>query len=207
MKPVVALVLLLSSAIGLAYYLSFDVYGPGDSPEYVSMKVIEDNKYYRSYEYFIPYYHPNMTLEIAGVYSGPLPSILEIPDTDSLEVRISGLINKSMNVSFCNRNGVCEPCEAGICPVSENFLTCPDCRPSDEDGVCVVRDDGVCDPDCAPDYNDIGEEQCVEDMYVERSRAWVYGLIAALFSAVVLLLIAGIRRQNTGNTQRFNIFP
>jgi len=53
-------------------------------------------------------------------------------------------------ISFCNYNTQCEPCE-GDCTLMEAAFTCSDCDA--DDGVCVDLTDGICDEDCVNDYD------------------------------------------------------
>ena len=64
-------------------------------------------------------------------------------------------------ISFCNNNGVCEPCKEGDCSIIESSLTCSDCESGSKDYYCDEISDGICDPDCnsydrdCADYIDI----------------------------------------------------
>ncbi len=62
------------------------------------------------------------------------------------ELNAHSLISK--DISFCDNDGVCEPCFSGFCFLTENVLTCPDCPSGFNDGYCDLKKDGVCDPDC-----------------------------------------------------------
>ncbi|MBS3137932.1 hypothetical protein J4232_05850 [Candidatus Woesearchaeota archaeon] len=51
-------------------------------------------------------------------------------------------------ISFCNNNNICEPCEGVDCNLMESSLTCSDCKTGEKDLVCDLIYDGICDPDC-----------------------------------------------------------
>lgn len=51
-------------------------------------------------------------------------------------------------VSFCDEDGVCEPCLTRECTMYENAAVCSDCSSGSDDGYCDLADDGICDPDC-----------------------------------------------------------
>ncbi len=53
-----------------------------------------------------------------------------------------------LDITFCDGDGVCEPCDEIACETSENVLTCTDCQSGQEDLFCDVVEDGICDPDC-----------------------------------------------------------
>lgn len=67
----------------------------------------------------------------------------------ALQLYQKGLLVQEASLSFCNFNGVCEPCIAQACTVSEHAATCSDCASGGVDYYCDVRKDGICDPDCA----------------------------------------------------------
>ncbi len=63
------------------------------------------------------------------------------------------------NVSFCDNDGVCEPCSSSDCVSMESSLTCrSDCPSGSFDGFCDQKSDGFCDPDC--DGQDIDCPDC-----------------------------------------------
>jgi len=56
-------------------------------------------------------------------------------------------------ISFCNNNGICEPCNDAQCTTAENAITCrKDCQFNSNDNLCDMRPDGICDPDCVLPY-------------------------------------------------------
>ncbi|MFW5852476.1 MAG: hypothetical protein ACOCUR_00425 [Nanoarchaeota archaeon] len=68
-------------------------------------------------------------------------------------------------ISFCNNNGICEPCSEGLCNNIENHLTCPDdCSSGDKDNYCDLQRDGVCDPDCV--HYDFDCEECIDNVCI-----------------------------------------
>jgi len=52
------------------------------------------------------------------------------------------------SLSFCDDDGVCEPCKSPGCTVAENQISCADCKSGGADGYCDQVPDGICDPDC-----------------------------------------------------------
>jgi hypothetical protein len=60
----------------------------------------------------------------------------------------SGEIILETPMSFCNGNGLCEPCSETGCVLAESTLTCNDCRTGTQDNFCDLKRDEICDPDC-----------------------------------------------------------
>jgi hypothetical protein len=86
------------------------------------------------------------------------------------KVRIvkAGSVYFEEGISFCDRDGVCEPCRSADCSAAENVLTCADCASGSADGYCDLRADGICDPDCGFDLADPDcERRCSQDCGVE----------------------------------------
>ena len=54
----------------------------------------------------------------------------------------------TQDISFCDNDGVCEPCNGPGCELAENYLTCPDCASGSPDRFCDLKKDIICDPDC-----------------------------------------------------------
>lgn len=57
-------------------------------------------------------------------------------------------LSHEQDISFCNNNGICEPCEGVNCVLAEGYLTCDDCASGAKDNYCDLKRDGICDPDC-----------------------------------------------------------
>ncbi len=51
------------------------------------------------------------------------------------------------NISFCDFDGICEPCDS--CALRENSASCTDCPSGSKDSYCDFVEDGICDPDCS----------------------------------------------------------
>ena len=68
-------------------------------------------------------------------------------------------------LSFCNNNGVCEPCKEMGCIVAENSWTCSDCTTGSGDDYCDLIKDDICDPDCHNEDSDCAgcEPYCYYD--------------------------------------------
>lgn len=62
-------------------------------------------------------------------------------------------------ITFCNNNGLCEPCESESCEIAESVLTCSDCVTGSKDNYCDLYEDNICDPDC--DNEDIDCDTCI----------------------------------------------
>lgn len=124
----------------------------------IGIRVEQENAFYELFSgyYEDPYFEPDKTVQLldssgAVVYE----EVFSIPwyapyAVSAASVRIvSGsdvLFEKTF--SFCNDNGVCEPCEGQGCSIMENSLTCADCASGSADLFCDLRNDGICDPDC-----------------------------------------------------------
>jgi hypothetical protein len=65
-----------------------------------------------------------------------------------IEIYQDGEFISGRQISFCNSNGICEPCSGPGCTLIENSLTCLDCPSGAEDYFCDLVQDGICDPDC-----------------------------------------------------------
>jgi len=76
-----------------------------------------------------------------------------------------GVMAESL-ISFCDSDGVCEPCEGPGCIHAENFVTCSDCSSGAADGYCDLLFDGICDPDCSDmdgDCEGCAGNRCIYD--------------------------------------------
>ncbi|MBI5398733.1 hypothetical protein HZB03_04685 [Candidatus Woesearchaeota archaeon] len=60
----------------------------------------------------------------------------------------NGGLVQDVPLSFCDFDGMCEPCTQQSCSLSENTVTCSDCPSGVFDAYCDLRSDGICDPDC-----------------------------------------------------------
>ena len=86
-----------------------------------------------------------------------------------IKIQSGELVLAQKTVSFCNGNGVCEPCEGLGCILIENTLTCSDCRTGSQDFFCDTVEDGICDPDCEtetvdPDCESVCSQDCGIDI-------------------------------------------
>ncbi len=77
-----------------------------------------------------------------------------ISGANHLTLETSGSKLFSSSFSFCDADGVCEPCLDGFCTLSENHDSCSDCKSASYDGLCDSIVDGRCDPDCGVDISD-----------------------------------------------------
>ncbi|MFC1741178.1 hypothetical protein ACFL3V_01435 [Nanoarchaeota archaeon] len=71
-----------------------------------------------------------------------------------IELKRGGVVVYSSAISFCDEDGICEPCSGIACPLSENALSCEDCSSGTADMACDAITDGICDPDCLFDETD-----------------------------------------------------
>ncbi|MFH1063789.1 MAG: hypothetical protein V1729_01775 [Candidatus Woesearchaeota archaeon] len=69
-------------------------------------------------------------------------------------------LTDKLDITFCDGDGVCEPCDEIACETSENVLTCADCKSGQNDLFCDVIEDGMCDPDC---NSDPADPDCVSE--------------------------------------------
>lgn len=118
-----------------------------------------------------------------AVYPDIWNNVLFNPSVSSFEILKDGVVVHSQHLSFCDNDGVCEPCgERGpdnACRLVESMLICADCPSGGDDGYCDLFEDGICDPDCygkdmdcegcTPDEcyyhdSDIQPLLCVEDL-------------------------------------------
>lgn len=77
--------------------------------------------------------------------------------------------NERYPITFCNNNGVCEPCDNGHCSLIENALSCPnDCHSGSSDNYCDLVQDGICDSDC--EYYDFDCDTCINNVCITEEK-------------------------------------
>ncbi|PIN86128.1 hypothetical protein COV19_06545 [Candidatus Woesearchaeota archaeon CG10_big_fil_rev_8_21_14_0_10_44_13] len=168
---ILAVVLLLACAIASAYEVTEDekmmLFFIDDKMELNDVKVIRDNAFYRQasgYESMfdilddIPEngrYIELLDKDGEVVYDFKFFMDFGLPYNEEVsKIRVyNGLTKDSpvlieKDISFCNHNNVCEPCEGIGCSIMESSVTCSDCRTGSKDSYCDLKKDGVCDPDC-----------------------------------------------------------
>ena len=151
----IALMLFAASASAEKY-----LYAKISETGQLSIKIIEPNLYNDLY------FHNGITPQTSGFtirfldfggnliqedtgYSGDRNNIYPFDDRLSrIMVLKDGTLLVDKSVSFCNNNGICEPCYGENCTLMENTYTCPDCPTGSADFACDLAKDGICDPDC-----------------------------------------------------------
>lgn len=129
-----------------------------EQPTLVHAQVFEDHLYYTDYFYagfpyetslkLIAYSADGVEILRRDVYS-PRMVLNYSVHIASLILQDNTTVLDEMAVSFCNQNGICEPCLANqSCRSGENTASCSDCPSGNRDNFCDLRDDGRCDPDC-----------------------------------------------------------
>jgi hypothetical protein len=140
-----------------AGYLVLDLSYDGTIYDYVRLE--DYNAYYVLYSDLPedPFIDPDVNVRLKSadgsvVYEDVLtvPFIADyVPGISRFEVvRSSGEVLLEADISFCDGDGVCEPCLGTGCGSAENFLTCADCPSGSYDNFCDLRQDSICDPDC-----------------------------------------------------------
>ncbi|MBI4738625.1 hypothetical protein HY772_03550 [Candidatus Woesearchaeota archaeon] len=149
-------VIYANAALGVNY-LTFKVAKSGDDFVWGELKLVED---------ILPY-EQTILSESAGDVVGEARFIdsagksiqsvilregeVAIPFDDrmvAVQFFQNGILVQDVPFSFCNFNGLCEPCTQESCSLSENAATCSDCPSGGFDSYCDLRSDGTCDPDC-----------------------------------------------------------
>ena len=163
-------VLILSLFVPVAH--SSNLYVEVNNNEIVEILPFKYNEYYGERFYFGFSQNPdNLNFEAST------PDVIEINIESSIRhffffenidfernyiITMNG-INKT--VSFCNNDGICQPCLEWPCENIENFLTCPnDCPSGSKDNYCDLQRDGICDPDCI--YHDFDCDECIENICI-----------------------------------------
>jgi hypothetical protein len=130
-----------------------------DSNGQIIYSVIENTLYYQGL-FFVGQLPPdnNYTLQIFDSKSqkikesGIYPYTNNNIDFDGASSRFVILNNHKQiftrDISFCNTDGKCDPCQSSECTLMENSLTCSDCPSGGQDYYCDLAKDGICDPDC-----------------------------------------------------------
>ena len=148
---------------------SSNLYIEVNNNEIVEILPFKYNEYYRERFYFGFSQNP-----VNSNFEASIPDVIEIDIESSIRhffffeninfernyvITMNGI---SKNVSFCNNDGICQPCFEWPCENIENFLTCPnDCPSGSKDNYCDLQRDGVCDPDCI--YYDFDCDECIEN--------------------------------------------
>lgn len=99
----------------------------------------------------------------------PKTATMEIFD-DKIFDNNKAIITKQL--SFCNNNNICEPCEDSECNLMESSLTCNDCKSGSADFICDLVYDGICDPDCENKDKDCSS--CKEKANEEANNCYAY---------------------------------
>ncbi|MBW2967549.1 hypothetical protein KY362_03615 [Candidatus Woesearchaeota archaeon] len=90
-------------------------------------------------------YTPAITSELKLVR---FRSAEKLAQVGSFRVIHEGAVHHEQEISFCDSDGVCEPCHDFPCSSAESFASCEDCASGSSDHYCDLERDGVCDPDC-----------------------------------------------------------
>ncbi len=72
-------------------------------------------------------------------------------------------------ISFCDNDGMCEPCSEENCHSAENSYTCDDCPTGGSDNFCDAIEEGRCDQDCP--WTDADCKECEECIYFQEDIA------------------------------------
>ncbi|MBI4150099.1 hypothetical protein HY488_01715 [Candidatus Woesearchaeota archaeon] len=79
---------------------------------------------------------------------------ISIPDPSgssrvrSIEIQRQNRVYLRKEISFCNKNNICEPCFGDACTIAESSITCSDCPSGSVDNYCDAKRDAICDLDC-----------------------------------------------------------
>ncbi|MFC1753078.1 hypothetical protein ACFL96_06745 [Thermoproteota archaeon] len=79
---------------------------------------------------------------------------IDLRRTASIKIMKDEQVYFEQPLSFCNNNGICEPCRYLNCTVAENSLSCDDCSTGTNDNYCDLVQDDICDPDCEGEDSD-----------------------------------------------------
>lgn len=150
--------MLAASALAETYtetYIYLDLDQSGD----IELSVIDDTLYYKNS--FFRGLSPEtggFSIAFLDIDNNMLLEGKAYPSENNLfpfDTRIALLKVSSMGqflyerqISFCNLDGICEPCNGKDCSLIENSLTCADCPSGGNDYFCDLVNDGICDPDC-----------------------------------------------------------
>jgi hypothetical protein len=170
---ILCLILLCASALAETYiYLDIDPAGNAD------ISVIESTLYYRQslFKGFTPEsggfsiaFLDSGNTQISGGTAYPGENNLFSFDSRVASISVSQdakLLSKKQ-LSFCNLNGICEPCRGPACTIIESSLSCADCPTGSSDYACDLANEGICDPDC--DDKDKDCPGCTEDCWYKDS--------------------------------------
>jgi hypothetical protein len=173
-KIIILLMLVISSfaAFGYEPYILLSTH-EDNGIKIDAITVIINNNYYRGFfedgfvkegGHFFRFFSDDGFLSESEADSSFQSLIEYAPGITRIEVWSDELLY-SRDITFCNYNGICEPCFSDDCSTAENTLVCSDCSPSERDNFCNLLKDDICDPDCTlqyyggPDSSDV----CVEE--------------------------------------------